>query len=742
MSTINDLPEASNFGEAFNYDVWTPNTIVTLCNVPWNSDYRDIVEFANRAALDTYLTASAGPSVAIGRLTVARANAPIRLNLPFNACYQYNYIRVNNNTSPISASYVDAAGTTHTITDTPKTMYYFVSGVNYLAPNTTEIVVELDAWQTFGFDIQFGNCYIEQGHIGVANENQFANNGRDYLTVTEGLDIGEEYVIRETYRKVLAADYKPPVAVNDPDVPDTNFTTPWVVMGIAADVTANPGTTAAPNLSLWTGGAGSLTENMPNGFDILVFTDIVGYLLFIANFAGTPWITQTIQFITMIPPIRGTESSEFTDVGVYNTATGGTIRNCCWHFDSGGLGVFGVDVTVASDFRDRIMDFIPSRYQHLKKFQTYPYSLVELTTYNATPLVLKPELIPDANDLVIDLYQHMAPPSPRWGIVPRHYNATGTGGGLNPDGNYDDGEYFDFATYISNFPQFTVMNNGYLSYLGANAASLSYQEKSAGWGQQKALRGADVGLQNMFSGSQNAMQQAKIQVDANNQRMRVANLGGIAGVANDLAAGIATGGTSLAFGGAQSIASAGTDAAMRSGNNAVANSVIQQSTAANIGTAADIGGNNFKYAQFAANGDYSNTIAGIQAQIQNAKMTQPSMVGQIGGESFFVSIGNKFTLYGKLKTINPNFIAVIGEYWLRYGYQVNRFGTMPDSLQVMSKFTFWKLKETYITSSRCPEIYKQTIRGIFEKGVTVWANPADIGNIDLGTNAPLTGISY
>jgi hypothetical protein len=60
---------------------------------------------------------------------------------------------------------------------------------------------------------------------------------------------------------------------------------------------------------------------------------------------------------------------------------------------------------------------------------------------------------------------------------------------------------------------------------------------------------------------------------------------------------------------------------------------------------------------------------------------------------------------------------------------------------VMSKFTYWKLSETYISSAFMPEAFKQVIRGIFEKGVTVWASPSDIGNIDIADNTPLGGIS-
>jgi hypothetical protein len=59
---------------------------------------------------------------------------------------------------------------------------------------------------------------------------------------------------------------------------------------------------------------------------------------------------------------------------------------------------------------------------------------------------------------------------------------------------------------------------------------------------------------------------------------------------------------------------------------------------------------------------------------------------------------------------------------------------------VMTRFTYWKLRETYITAAQCPETFKQAIRGIFEKGVTVWNNPADIGNIDIADNAIVAGI--
>ena len=93
------------------------------------------------------------------------------------------------------------------------------------------------------------------------------------------------------------------------------------------------------------------------------------------------------------------------------------------------------------------------------------------------------------------------------------------------------------------------------------------------------------------------------------------------------------------------------------------------------------------------------------------------------------------------KLIDDASMAVIGEYWLRYGYAIRRFITMPDSLHCMTHFSYWKLSETYIKSARIPESYKQVIRGIFEKGVTVWREADMIGSTDIGLNKPVGGFT-
>jgi hypothetical protein len=175
---------------------------------------------------------------------------------------------------------------------------------------------------------------------------------------------------------------------------------------------------------------------------------------------------------------------------------------------------------------------------------------------------------------------------------------------------------------------------------------------------------------------------------------------------------------------------------------AISQSAASSSTRQSNDLSQDIANTNLDLARWAAKGDYENTIAGNQAKVQDARLTQPSTSGQIGGEAFNL-IQDKVEFSVRWKTVEPARMRAIGEYWLRYGYAVQmfkNFDQLPADMMVMTKFTYWKLAETYIKSAPMPETFKQTIRGIFEKGVTVWRNPADIGNVDIADNDPVAGV--
>ena len=706
---INDMPPDYDFGQDFNYAQWGANTTLRFANVPWNSDYRDVVSFADQRALDTYLSNQNGPVYT--NTSYAKAYEPVRVSLPFNAVYQWNYLQVTN---PAQSGIPGDVG---------RTFYYFIEDVRYIAPMTTEVILSLDIWQTFIRNVELGNCYIERGHIGIANVNSQQNRGRDYLTTPEGLDIGGEYVIRGVWDHVIGdiIGNESPESVG-------------VLIASSVDLAASGGNFVEPVLKT---ARGSDFEGLPNGMSLYYLPNINSLSTLMGALQNTPWVSQGIVSITAIPQLKDKDGVTLSLV------SGPNIPPDQVYSVSGRLP--RSVVFLKENFRDGINT---GRYARLHKFKTFPYSMVELTTYSGTPLVLRPELMDGTGIAAIELL-HLAPPHQRVSYYPYRYNVDPANepsfdsrGVLN-----DMGEHLDMQTGLMNLPTFSIVNNSYLSYMASNSNSIAYQYNSADWSQQKAIQAAG----NSYSMGQAAISNTQAQNDislranaANTQNNNsTAGWNALQGGANALINGAAGGPMGLAAGalGAAN-AAAGYGIQVNHSNQALAISSQQMndSTAGNVGLAKLGNETNYQMANYAARGDYANAIAGISAKTQDARMIQPTTAGQLGGDAFNLSVMG-WRLTAKLKTIDNAARAVIGEFWLRYGYAINRFGKVPANFMVMQNFTYWKLQETYLRSSNCPELYKQGIRGIFEKGVTVWRNPDDIGMIDIANNAPLTGIT-
>lgn len=713
MGAIEQVPSSvSRAGLEFNYAVWSPGTRVTLCSVPWDSEYRDIVKFGSRSALDDYIQGTPLNVITLDRTTYLKVGQPVHLDVPFNGSYRFNYLRVEQS--------LPGQGT--------RSYYYFIQDVEYVGLNNTRFYVQLDIWQTFGYEIKFGQCFLEQGHIGVANEKQMFDNGREYLTTPEGFDLGGEYGITRVYTDILgqtqAGMYSVDILVAS--------TVSWEKSG---------GDVEKP---IMVSAEGSDFEGLPNACELYWFKDIASFQQQLEMMADKPWITAGIVSIMAVPTIENPVLESFFPP--YSSYQINRLKGSA-------RGQYKIRTIAGSgNWRDFLSDkHFPERYRHLKKFQTYPYTVVELTTHSGTPLLLKPESM-YGNDIQVTEMTHYALPGPRIMFSPFKYNAlrrTDNGEYWNPipfNAN-DSAEFVDMATGITNFPTFSVLNNSYMQYMASNANSIAYQHQSADWSQQKALTGNSLSANQSTAGMANTMANTQVGMQAMQNSTEITNQAaawqtGI-GVGGNLISGAQGGAAGLAAAGLASAGSVLSQVVQTDARNAqTANSIAaQRATMRNDqGLGMYIRDSNKAYADMAANGDYQNAIAGINAKTQDAKLIQPTTSGQLGGDAFMLA-AYQWEIAAKIKTLMPNAMAVIGEIWLRYGYAVNRFATPPESLKCMTKFTYWKMKETYITGAECPESFKQGIRGIFEKGVTVWSDPNDIGNIDMADNEPLKGIS-
>lgn len=700
MSDVFSPPEdIGDFGLRLSYATWTPGTRVTLCNVQWDVGYRNTVWYdSDEAAYQDIV--SDGATLEITGMTYCAQGRPIRIPTPFTVASKYNYCAVRNADNG----------------DSPSIFFYFITSVEYVAPATTQITVQLDVWQTYIRHVRMGRCYIERSHQVEAD--QPAGEGvealdymRRWLTVAEGLDMGSDYVIRDFMRKSLAD-----VLDGDP--------APVVVVCSTTSLATDFGTVDRPQMRTATG---SSAEMLPNGCEIWAIK-MKDFNSFTTHMKDYPWVSQGIISITAVP-----ESAVFKHVlrgSGQKVGGSGPAVLYSMNVNSGQGEHVRVDIDFTQDLVHWIRQTIPERYRRFLKFATYPYAAIELTTYTATPIVLKPELFGSAWLRVTQL-SHAVPPNPRIMLFPMAYGDMKT-----VNANYDDdaGEFLDMAVGISNLPTFSVPNDGYLGYMASNAHSIAYQYQAADWSQNKAQMSAQTAY--AIAGN-NIATSAAI---TNQQNKNARDVQHVQNLQNAASTGLGMVG-SLAGGNILGAVTTGVSGYVNyEASNAITN--LNTSNANAINAIQARSGNqqrdmNLELANATRRGDYQSAIAGINAKTQDARLIQPTTSGQVGGEAFVLAV-DQWKVVAKIKTIPDGAMRAIGEYWLRYGQAANFFGRLPVNYLCMTHFTYWKCLEINCTSVVCPESFRATLCGILEQGVTVWRDRHNIGNMDYGENKPLS----
>lgn len=701
-SAINRLPRERTSGMKFDYSQWFGvNSVVSLHKVPFTADQMVVNYFTNgHDGLNAYLETV--PGWADVKVSFHRMNHPVKLALPYDQVLKYNYMSVYNPPVPGAAN------------SQGQWLYYFINDVLFKSGNSTELVIQLDVWQTFIYSTRFGRCFVEQGHVGIAQDEATDPTGLKYLSVPEGLDTGADYQI-----------VKNGVGVNLMSSKDSADYSVMIVSNTNLEI--NGGDVDNPQLET---ADGSDWENLPNGANVYVVSNLATFRNIMKNLATKPWMTQGIMSITVVPTAHLKDRDNWPVVSVGGVQT--------WKPDA----TSELDTKVHQAYpgwRFDLLESLPVRYRRLRKFLTFPYTAIEVSSYAGEPMILKPELW-DNENAQFRIMVHLALPAPRAAIYPQGYNSTEAPQGVGDDYK-DNGEFLNNAVYVSNFPQFSVVNNGYLSAIASQAHGLAQSYKSADWSQQRAQTGAQLGYDQATAGMGLTNTMRDISIDTQTANMNLANQtrlyrGGVNAAGSIVGGAVRGGGAGAVMGVLNEGASAAIDINQNIQGANIQMSNTNRSTDASLTNMAYNRDTNKQYADFANKGDYQNTIAQINARVQDTKLTQPTASGGIGGDAFLLS-AHKLGVDIKMKMLPRGAMERVGEYWLRYGYAVNRFMVMPESLMTMSNFTYWKLKESHIIESECPEPYKAALRGIMESGVTIFKNPDHIGRLDPYSNNPI-----
>lgn len=737
--------------EEFDYSVWTPNTTVTLTNVPWDSSYRDIVRFDSTQARDTWFSNRMGraDSARLTGFVYLKYGEPVMVPLPFSQCNQMNYLVAENPIQPIPTR-------SSTPTRKPDKFYYFVQDVQYVAPNTTALIVQLDVWMTYYDRISFGQCYITRGHIAMANQNCTLDTMSSYLQDPEGLEYGDEY--DSVYKRMVVFGDVEQTTVDNVHVEGVG-SKPMVMIVSNTALHKAFGTESNPKLNTATG---CFIGGVGSGAQVYLMhsDDLTTFYNYMSEY---PWASQGIVSMTLIP-------SEMTDGfdGEHPLHLGGTTTSKVPLF-------YPPKHTPNTQYVHNLVTFsgfqsgVTEDMKSVLKLWQFPYCYIELTTFQGSPVIIKPQYWKRGTSDAGNKYWNIAyrsslcPPNQKLLFWPTRYNEGGQYADQELTWQYtaaDDkkdtarittGEFINSAVEMSDFPQLPIVNNMYQYYLASTANTRAWQYSNASWAQQKSLTAANnsLNLANASMGNQQANQdvannlaikQSGIALEQNAWSGMKGMAGGAIGAAGSLLSGNLGGAASGALSAATAYfdMNANADWTTRTTTNQLA--AANQTLGNNLAYQRNVADTNYSYANYAANGDYQQAIQGIQATVRDAQLTQPSVSGQLNGGSY--AFQNGLVGYCMVwRRIKPQYLQQLYQYFKRYGYYVNRFIQPPANLKCMTKYTYWQMRETTIFGN-IPETFKQTLRGVFESGVTVWNNPDEVGRVAPANNQTISGVSY
>lgn len=144
----------------------TPQTDLKLLQVPLSIDNENQLTFNNFQEQFNYFNNL--PNVLIEDITYQRENSAIRYPGYIDDLIHYNYCMYKNKN---------------------KQYYAYITGLQYINDSMTLIFIKTDVFQTYQFEIQYKDCFIEREHV---NSDRMGEH-----TVPENIYVGE-YITNDT----------------------------------------------------------------------------------------------------------------------------------------------------------------------------------------------------------------------------------------------------------------------------------------------------------------------------------------------------------------------------------------------------------------------------------------------------------------------------------------------------------------------------------------------------------------
>ena len=373
----NDTHVYRQYRNTFDYNMWTPDTRLKLCNVDFRDDYHDVVKFADDDERDAYFKNLDGESVTLtSAMYIARADSDgVKLPVPYATMQKYNYLVIDFTKNIGKLPLQDA--------DVQITYHYFITDIRADSPNTTTVMLERDVWTDCINHVELRNLALERGHAPLVETtptqllaNPLENSidmlmpdvsyadGNPRITAARGFNLNRGdmsicFALTCDARQLgeMASHVGVPTSDTAPVYDDNTGALSsgfeWGAGGIDTSGCAGEYTPFAS--------ADDFTANNLNIFAVDSESVTGAYLNDL--FARCPQILGAVRFMCVIP-------------------------TKCLRFSEEKAGVLGIDWFVVKAKRDNILttytlqpsDFnIPADYANITKLYVSPYSVLEIT---------------------------------------------------------------------------------------------------------------------------------------------------------------------------------------------------------------------------------------------------------------------------------------------------------------------------------------------------------------------------
>lgn len=125
----------------------TPNTVVHFLNVPLENNYKNQIDFTDRASQTAYMISKKIENLTFENLTYQRKDNVIRVPAHIDTLWQANYVMYQN------SDY------------TNRWFYAFITKMEYINDGRTDVYIETDVWQTWFDKITLKESFVEREHV-------------------------------------------------------------------------------------------------------------------------------------------------------------------------------------------------------------------------------------------------------------------------------------------------------------------------------------------------------------------------------------------------------------------------------------------------------------------------------------------------------------------------------------------------------------------------------------------------